>query len=188
MAAGFAPSRPDPAPRNNVRNALGRLLTIFLSRTISTLPRPLEGRLSRGVAQAGRRRGAVGDAAARPSWTAPGNSGPRPVRRPRAGLANRHSGDGGAPPGGTTASRQELAHPSAQCGSGTSAARRRSENAAMVRRETRRPSRGGRLCTDLVASLGAPFPSLREGQRRMKADPAPQTKRAMAHACLPPAA
>ena len=42
-------------------------------------------------------------------WRAPGNSGPSPVRRPRARFAAAHSGCVGAPPGDTTVPCQELA-------------------------------------------------------------------------------
>jgi hypothetical protein len=52
---------------------------------------------------------------------------------------NRHPGGVGAPPGGTTASCQELADGGAKSAA-ESAARRRSENAAAERREARRPT------------------------------------------------
>ena len=77
-------------------------------------------------------------------WRAPGNSGPSPVRRPRARFAAAHSGCVGAPPGDTTVPCQELADgwraylaPPSE-----SAARRSSENAAMERRKARRPRHG----------------------------------------------
>ncbi len=43
-------------------------LTIFLYRTINTLPRPLEGRLSRGVAKGGTEEGVSWRYATPPSW------------------------------------------------------------------------------------------------------------------------
>ena len=67
--------------------------------------------------------------------------GLRPMRRPRVSLANSHSGGAGAPPGGTTAPRQELADGRAADAQAfaksrtKSAARRRNENAAVERRE-----------------------------------------------------
>jgi len=59
-------------------------------------------------------------------------------RRPRTRLATSYSGGVGAPPGGTTASRQELADCDAHRVA-ESAARRRKENAAAGRRKARRP-------------------------------------------------
>ena len=83
--------------------------------------------------------------AAGPSWMAPGNSGPRPVRRPRAGLANRHSGDGGAPPEATMSLCREPADRRSPLVGGRvqqSAARRRKENATTERREAPASSQG----------------------------------------------
>ena len=77
-------------------------------------------------------------------WRAPGNSGPSPVRRPRARFAAAHSGCVGAPPGDTTAPCQELAdgRRAHLAPPSESAARRSSENAAMERRKARRPRHG----------------------------------------------
>ena len=51
----------------------------------------------------------AGDTVAVLRWPAPGNSRLRPERRPRASLANSHSGGTGAPPGDTTVPRLEQA-------------------------------------------------------------------------------
>ena len=62
------------------------------------------------------------------------------MRRPRAWLATTHSGGVGAPPGWPLrAARQELADDPGQCPD-ESAARRRNKNAAVKRREARRPA------------------------------------------------
>jgi len=66
------------------------------------------------------------------------------VRRPRACLASTHSGGAGAPPGTTRGACQELAYyPGPKCPEGR-AARRRSQNAVMERREA--PALSKREC------------------------------------------
>src|SRR5207342_969906 len=97
-----------------------------------------------------------------------GNPGPRPVRRPRACLASTHSGGVGAPPGGTTAPCQELADgrgawAKARPPAVESAARRRKENAAVERREARRPAS---LAGDLRRSGDRPDREAGHGVRR----------------------
>src|SRR5712691_6148279 len=61
------------------------------------------------------------------------------VRRPRASLVSSHSGGLGAPPGGTTAPRQELAD-GRGANASTKSAARGLKNAAVERREARRPT------------------------------------------------
>ena len=66
------------------------------------------------------------------------------VRRPRACLASTHPGGVGAPPGTTRGACQELAYyPGPKCPEGR-AARRRSQNAVMERREA--PALSKREC------------------------------------------
>ena len=80
--------------------------------------------------------------AASPSWTAAGNSRPRPVRRPRAWFAATHPGGVGAPPEANTGLCQELADGGRpRSASVKSAARRRKEFAAMARRKAWRSAR-----------------------------------------------
>jgi len=86
---------------------------------------------------AGRKVGA-GDAAFNSGSRRPAIPGLALGRRPRTRLATSYSGGVGAPPGGTTASRQELADCDAHRVA-ESAARRRKENAAAGRRKARRP-------------------------------------------------
>ena len=92
-------------------------------------------RLERG---AGRRNGA-GDAPLILPAAGARQSGPRAGAAPARRLRSRHPGDAGAPPGGTTASRQELADGGARIALDESVARDRKE-AAAGRREARRPA------------------------------------------------
>ena len=83
--------------------------------------------------------------------------------------------------------RQELADVGPHWITRESAARHRSENAAMARRTTRRFRKRDRTLKRKVAPPGAPSPSLMESEgKRRKADPAPQTIRAMTRALALP--
>jgi len=160
-------------------------LTVFLKEIIFLKPRPLEGRLSRGVAQAGRRKGCRGDArhglpGRRRVIPALGRCG---ARGPVSQAGTRAMS--GLRPRPLMGLRQELAGGGSTLGNPPSAARHRSENAAMVRRETRRFSTREPSLIGLVASLGAPSPSLQERENLsprkrggMQAIPAPQRIRA----------
>ena len=97
--------------------------------------------------------------AASPSWTAAGNSRPRPVRRPRAWFAATHPGGVGAPPEANTGLCQELADGGRpRSASVKSAARRRKEFAAMARREAAALFAQRGIIRNGPASFGAPSP------------------------------
>ena len=83
---------------------------------------------------AGRTGVGAGDVAPIPV-AGPGNSRSRPMRRPRRSLASSVPGGAGAPPGVTRDPCQELADDLGRNTQAKSAARRRSENAAVERHE-----------------------------------------------------
>jgi hypothetical protein len=117
--------------------------------------------------EGGTDRGVALEIRCRSRWPAPGNSRPRPMRRPRVCLASRLPGGAGAPPGGTTAPRQELAdvsEPSAQ------APAARNESAAR-RRSWVHPWRSPRG----APGGAAPGPSIPERERPESAFPAEAT-------------
>ena len=168
------PARINPRSARASRNdcfckARARLLTIFLIGLLSASPRPLEGRLSRGVAKGGtkrraspemRRRGSSGRGPAIPDRDRCGARGPVSLTGTRA--------TSGLRPRPLWGLCQELAD-RGRSGDGTvrrSAARRRDEDAAMVRRETRRFRRRSRLIQDwLRRSAHHPPRMVARGQR-----------------------